>query len=160
MKGYSSLPLRVTIYYCILWTRRLDAFVAPHSKTAYQSSLHHAAVRSSTTQVTTIAGNIWPTIQKFKIGPEKANRIVTCILAVTDWRDLVLLCFFGFAAGPLAKYSLSRWRANTDEEEEVVEVPYHVSKRLKVARFVTEISRLALTVYAVDVLSVFFTTIG
>lgn len=150
---------------------RSGAFTMPPSVVARKNPRHttptiRAAMVGNKKHHVTIAGNIWPAIQKFRIGPEKAKSIASNVASITDWKDLVVLFVVAFASGPFAKYTFERWRkrsedSNINDDEEVdIQVPFNVSKRLKVANFASEIAKLALIIYAVDVLSIFLTTIG
>jgi len=104
---------------------------------------------------------IWPIIQKFKIGPAKAKEIATNVVHVTDWQDIVLLCFLAFATSPAAKYAYDKLNLFTEQEDdeedqrkrtrakklvkkEIVEL-----RRFGVLKFVNQFTRVALAVYAV-----------
>lgn len=134
----------------------------------------HATAASNTARVT-LAGVIWTAIEKFRIGPEKAKQVVTNLVEITQWQDLVLLGFLAFLISPLAKGTGKLYDYLFGEEgEEENEMDQHkrtLTRRtakkqlIPIKKFgffdaVKQISEIALSVYAMDILCVFLTTIG
>jgi len=120
---------------------------------------------------------LWPILQKFKIGPQKAKEIFTNVVHVTDWQDIVLLCFLAFAISPAAQFLNTVFTEQEDEDQaqddvvvvdqrkrtrakKLVQKEVGELKRFGVLQFVHRFARVALAVYAVDVLAVIFTTLG
>jgi hypothetical protein len=102
---------------------------------------------------TTLAGNILPVLKKCLIGPTMARTIVHNVVEITHWVDLVLLGALAFGASPLAKITYDRF----GEEKRTL---FEFSKRAKIASLIEQVSMVALSVYAVDVLYVCLSTIG
>lgn len=120
---------------------------------------------------------LWPIIQKFKIGPAKAKEIVANVVHVTDKEDILVLCFLAFLISPAAKFARKVLLTtstpddesdNGDEEDQrkrtlakkLVKKELVHLERFGVLQFINQFARVALAVYAVDVLSVVLTTIG
>lgn len=122
---------------------------------------------------TSLAGRLWPAIQKFRIGPDKFKQIIANVVEITQWQDLVLLGVFAFGSLPVVRYSIERMkRAEKEEEEgdweteededfyEEIRDDITLRKRFRIAKLISQVSQVALSVYAVDVLSVVLTTLG
>lgn len=129
------------------------------------------AARKRSAGGTSIAGRLWPAIQKFQLTKAKGKDIVNNVMEVTQWQDLVLLGALAFASMPIAYWSYQR-KVDRDEEQtdmdEIDEIlqekpellPFAALKRFGIAKLISQISKVALSVYAVDVLSVTLTALG
>jgi hypothetical protein len=69
----------------------------------------HMSMRSRHAASTTIAGNLWPTLQKFKITSAIAKEIIMNVMEITQWQDIALLSLLAFGSFPLAKFTFDRW---------------------------------------------------
>lgn len=114
------------------------------------------SLRSKHAATTTIAGNLWPTLQRFKITSVIAKEIVKNVLEITHWQDIALLSLVAFGSFPLAKFTFDR----LPEEKKGSIGQMYQHKRFGVSALVSQIGKLALSVYAVDVISVVLTTLG
>ena len=123
--------------------------------------VHHELDRI--VQNSALAGNIVPVLKKLVITPEKASLIATKTAEVIQWQDLALIIFLGWFIVPLIKYPLENIMlagqggprqsiARIDKLEE--------SLVYQVGSILSQIAKLALLVYAVDVLKIFLTCMG
>jgi hypothetical protein len=64
-------------------------------------------LRSKHAASTTIAGNLWPTLQRFRITPVIAKEIVRNVMEITHWQDIALLVCWIL---PLAKFTFEGFR--------------------------------------------------
>jgi hypothetical protein len=117
------------------------------------------SLRSKHAASTTIAGNLWPTLQRFKITSVIAKEIVKNVLEITHWQDIALLSILAFGSFPLAKFTFDRLPEEKTKGLKRVRSMYQ-HKRFGVSALVSQIGKLALSVYAVDVISVVLTTLG
>jgi small-conductance mechanosensitive channel len=108
-----------------------------------------------------LAGNILPVIQKLVITPEKAKLMVKKTAEVIDWEDFVFLIFLGWCTVPLLRYPveniiLSRDNGATIQPRKRFQdtVAFHVADAL------SQIARLAMLVYGMDVIKIFLTCMG
>jgi hypothetical protein len=115
------------------------------------ASVAQMSMRSKHAASTTIAGNLWPTLQRFKITSAIAKEIVRNVMEITQWQDIALLSILAFGSFPLAKFTFDR----LPEEKKGLSVrSMYQHKRFGVSALASQIGKLALSVYAVDVLSV------
>eukprot|EP00550_Attheya_septentrionalis_P008918 CAMPEP_0198288990 /NCGR_PEP_ID=MMETSP1449-20131203/7327_1 /TAXON_ID=420275 /ORGANISM="Attheya septentrionalis, Strain CCMP2084" /LENGTH=455 /DNA_ID=CAMNT_0043987243 /DNA_START=159 /DNA_END=1523 /DNA_ORIENTATION=+ len=137
-------------------TRKSVVSGRTHAETS--TSLHALTKK---TRAVTLAGNIWPAVQKFKIGPTKAKEIVRAIIAVTHREDVLLFFFFAFLGRPLAKFIFERseqFEGMTEKERK--RKPLYILKQFGVTNIITQIARIELSVYAADVIKTTLSTIG
>jgi hypothetical protein len=131
---------------------------APAAQHKYGTALAaQMSIRTKHAASTTIAGNLWPTLQRFKITSVIAKEIVRNVLEITHWQDIALLSILAFGSFPLAMFTFNR----LPEEKKGLSVSsMYQHKRFGVSALVSQIGKLALSVYAVDVISVVLTTLG
>jgi hypothetical protein len=122
----------------------------------HTTSLAQIHMKSKYAASTTIAGNLWPTIKRFKITAALGKEIVRNVMEITHWQDIALLSLLAFGSFPLAKFS---FRKKASEDKKGLGGIYQL-KRFGVSALVSQIGTLALSVYAVDVISVVLTTLG
>jgi hypothetical protein len=127
-----------------------------HHNTALAAQM---SLRSKHAASTTIAGNLWPTLQRFKITSVIAKEIVKNVMEITHWQDIALLSLLAFGSFPLAKFTFDRIPEDIQKKGAKVQSMYQ-HKRFGVSALVSQIGKLALSVYAVDVISVVLTTLG
>lgn len=99
-----------------------------------------------------MAGSIWPILQKLFTAPMKFRLIIHNIVSITEWQECILLPLLAFGITPLAKLY---YRSFCEKQR-----PMHVMKRFGIVAFIEEISKVALSVYVMDVISITLTTIG
>jgi hypothetical protein len=99
-----------------------------------------------------MAGSIWPILKKLFTAPMKLRLIIHNIVSITEWQECILLPLLAFGITPLAK---QYYRASCSSER-----PMHEMKRFAVVAFIDQISKVALSVYAMDVISITLTSIG
>ena len=182
----------LVIALCFGVLEQSQAFVAPSAKTSRlhhdASCIKHkpTVLYASKKVTTTLAGRMWPFLKKFKITPGKsgkqilvqiccthtlncvcfpvaiAKEIVSNVLRITQWQELLFFCFLAFGSKPLAQLSLKDLISTdtSDETEEEARKPFDKYKRFAVSTFLSEIGKLALTVYAFDVVCVILSTLG
>jgi hypothetical protein len=131
-----------------------DAGTKTPTPVARQQQQHHTRtalrqMKSRHAASTTIAGNVWPTIRRFRITSAIAKEIVRNVMEITHWQEIALLSLLAFGSFPLAKFTYNM--LPEEKKGSVVGI---------VSTLVSQIGRLALSVYAVDVLSVVLTTLG
>jgi hypothetical protein len=149
----------------------------------------------------TLAGSLWPTLQKLQIGPQKLKAIWTNIVHITDWKGLAVLALLAFGITPVAKYMYHRMNqrylqqlrlqedeasremngeisgaddrsfflSTAEDDDDIMAAQLdaksgmrsmHQMKRFGTVAFIDQIAKVALSVYAVDVLSIMLSTIG
>ena len=96
---------------------------------------------------TLLAGKLWPLLQKLKLGVTEFRSIGKAIRQVTDWQDVVVLVFLAFCTPFFSKYR--NHLANNQDLQ-----------RFGVTKIVSDIGKVALSVYVVDVVAVVLTTMG
>jgi small-conductance mechanosensitive channel len=94
-----------------------------------------------------LAGKLWPLLQKLKLGVTEFRSIGKAIRQVTDWQDVVVLVFLAFCTPFFSKYR--NHLANNQDLQ-----------RFGVTKIVSDIGKVALSVYVVDVVAVVLTTMG
>ena len=99
-----------------------------------------------------MAGSIWPILQKLFTAPIKLRLILHNIVSITEWQECVLLPLLAFGITPLAKLY---YRASCANDR-----PMEHMKRFGMIAFIDQISKVALSVYVMDVISITLTTIG
>jgi hypothetical protein len=99
-----------------------------------------------------MAGSIWPILKKLFTAPMKLRLIIHNIVSITEWQECILLPLLAFGLTPLAKLY---YRASCSNER-----PMHDMKRFGIVALIDQISKVALSVYAMDVISITLTTIG
>jgi small-conductance mechanosensitive channel len=111
---------------------------------------------------TTFAGKLWPVLAKFHIGPMKAKEIAQNVLFHTEWQDMVFLLFIAYGIQPLAKFSYNHMPVQRKENQPPEEEPlsYEQGKRFGAATLASQLGKVGLGVYAVDVVCVILTTLG
>jgi small-conductance mechanosensitive channel len=127
----------------------------PHTKTrTFSTDLHLALKGNAAAHTTFLAGKVWPALRKFIIGPAKAREIVTNVLRITYWQDVAALLFLAYGSEWIARfvypYLPERYRPTEEYEE----------RDFGITAFLSEISRVSLSCYAVDILSATLSTIG
>lgn len=170
-----------------LWHAQFThAFVVPTTRTtssspfASRASVSRTELRYGTKELlhgknkklhVTVAGSIWPIIQKFRMGPAKFKEIVQNVAAITDWKDVLFLSIGAFAATPAAKFYYNQLGREDEEKDETnkglttamgktAKRQMNEMKRFGVIAIVDQVCKLSLSVYAVDVLSIMLTTLG
>jgi small-conductance mechanosensitive channel len=147
---------------------KCQAFVVPSRATSpltrdtnfrYDPKALQLAPKAKAT--TTLAGRMWPFLKKFKITPTIAKEIAVNVKTITEWQDILFLSLLAFGSKPLAKLSFKDLVGDEEkEEEEEKRLPFDKHKRFAVSQFLSEIGKLALTVYAFDVVCVVLSTLG
>lgn len=99
-----------------------------------------------------MAGSIWPILQKLFTAPMKFRLILHNIVSITEWQECILLPMLAFGITPLAKLY---YRASCPKDR-----PMEEMKRFGIVAFLDQISKVALSVYVMDVISITLTTIG
>ena len=99
-----------------------------------------------------MAGSIWPILQKLLSAPMKFRLILHNIVSITEWQECILLPLLAFGITPLAKLY---YRVSGEKER-----PMHEMKRFGAVAVIDQISKVALSVYAMDVISITLTTMG
>ena len=99
-----------------------------------------------------MAGSIWPILQKLFTAPMKLRLIIHNIVSITEWQECILLPILAFGITPFAKLC---YRASGENER-----PMQDMKRFGIVAIIDQISKVALSVYAMDVISITLTTIG
>jgi hypothetical protein len=99
-----------------------------------------------------MAGSIWPILQKLFTAPMKLRLIIHNIVSITEWQECILLPLLAFGITPLAKLY---YRSTCEKDR-----PMEDMKRFGIVAFIDQISKVALSVYAMDVISITLTTIG
>jgi hypothetical protein len=155
MKASALLLATAVLVFCFT---EAAAFISPAS---VKPALNVPRTRTALDQTggrhrvaTTLAGNLWPSIRKFRITPTVAKEIAFAVREITDWQDILLLSLLAFGASPLAKLTFDRL------PEEKKGKLLHQRKRFGVSSQLSQIGKLALSVYAVDVISVVLNTLG
>lgn len=100
-----------------------------------------------------MAGTIWPILQKLFTAPMKFRLIWHNIVSITEWQECVLFPLLAFALMPIAKLYYSKIQHRHTRSMDSM-------KRFSVVAFIEQISKVALSVYAVDVISITLTSIG
>jgi hypothetical protein len=165
MKASIFLSTATVLAFCLSET---TAFVSPaafkpalhvrspnlaHTHTTALAQIH---LKSKYAASTTIAGNLWPTIKRFKITAALGKEIVRNVMEITHWQDIALLSLLAFGSFPLAKFTFKK---KLPEDKKGLGGIYQL-KRFGASALVSQIGTLALSVYAVDVISVVLTTLG
>lgn len=135
-----------------------DAF--PTATRTSSSCLHAAAKRAASKM--TLAGKILPALQKFLIGPAKFKAIVTNVVSMTHWVDLLVLAAVAWGVRPLAQFTYERGLGRRDDNHDQQQQPasFEASRRYWTAQTAAQVALVALSVYAVDVMSVVLSTVG
>lgn len=107
-----------------------------------------------------LAGNIWPVIKKLVITPDKAKLMLTKTAEVIEWQDLVLIVFLGWFSVPLLRYPMENIVMSGDGAMIQPKKRFRETVAFHVADHVSQIARLALLVYGVDVIKIFLTCMG
>jgi hypothetical protein len=101
-----------------------------------------------------MAGTIWPIIHKLLTAPTKFRSIWHNIVSITEWQECILFPLLAFGLMPIAKlYYKTMIRKSHNR-------PMENMKRFGVIAFIDQISKVALSVFAMDVVSITLTTIG
>lgn len=146
-------------------------------------SQHHRAAAALEDHSVTLAGSLWPVIQKFQIGPMKLREIFHSIQLITEWQEIIILPAVAFLFHPIMKYiivtNLRRRITNAAvaaaEDDTMMDMDEIVEKEMKhdlkkirkdemswynLSYRIGEIGKVAFSVYVVDVISITLTTLG
>jgi small-conductance mechanosensitive channel len=96
---------------------------------------------------TSIAGKLKPFLRRFHFGASELSEIGSAIVAITDWQDVLLLVFLAFCTPAFSKY-----RNKVAKNQEL--------RRFGLTRLASDVSKVALSVYVVDICMVVLSTIG
>ncbi|GKY90372.1 hypothetical protein MPSEU_000011200 [Mayamaea pseudoterrestris] len=96
---------------------------------------------------TSIAGKLMPLIRMCRIGVKEFKAVGAAIVSVTDWQDVVLLVFLAFCTPAFNKY-----RAKVSNNQETT--------RFGITKVISDVSKVALAVYIVDIVTVIMATLG
>lgn len=122
--------------------------------------LHHEA--DLILKNSALAGNVWPVVQKLVITPEKAKLIATKTMEVVRWQDLALIIFLGWFTVPLLKVSTDATIMVTKNGG--LDIPrkpnVYDSTAFHVADALSQVAKIALLVYGVDIIKIFLTCMG
>lgn len=83
-----------------------------------------------------------------------AKKIMQNILDITHWADLTILGSVALCAVPIARFT---WEQFSDESDDRV---YETTNRYMISSIISQFAKVALAVYAADVIQVIFSTIG
>jgi hypothetical protein len=100
-----------------------------------------------------MAGTIWPILQKLFTAPMKFRLIWHNIVSITEWQECLLFPLLAFALMPIAKFYYRTIQHRHTRSMESM-------KRFSAVAFIEQISKVALSVYIVDVISITLTSIG
>lgn len=119
-----------------------------------------------------LAGTLWPTLQKLHLSPTKLKLIYHNIKDITEWQEIVILPFIGFIFHPLCQYiSYISYRIGQKQEELLLSFDEYMIQRIKnnesnilswynISNRIGQIGLVAFSVYIIDVISVIFTSLG
>lgn len=141
---HSKMPNQ-SIFYSQMSTRRS----AISLRTVIATVLHH----NPDDHHVAMAGTIWPILQKVFTAPMKVRLIWHNIVSISEWQECILFPFLAFALMPIAKFYYKRIQHRHTRSMESM-------KRFSVVAFIEQISKVALSVYVVDVISITLTSIG
>lgn len=128
------------------------------STTVLHSAHQHrnvlALITAATNHETLIAGNVLAVFRKLMIGPQQLKDLRAALFQQMYLDDVIMIGFFGFAVIPLAKffYILRRGKDNIEKFPE--------SKSFRMAEFISQVAKIGGLVFAVDIVSVIFRTLG
>jgi small-conductance mechanosensitive channel len=97
-----------------------------------------------------IAGNILPLLKRFVVTPQKLRAIGTDIYKIMDWEDLLFIALLGWATVPL----VTALHKPNDRGAVNPTASFHVADNL------SQIAKIALLVYAVDIFKVILFNLG
>jgi small-conductance mechanosensitive channel len=120
--------------------------------------LHHEF--DSLIKDSALAGNILPVIQKLVITPEKAKLMLQKTAEVIDWQDFVFLVFLGWCTVPLLKLPMENIILSRDDAMIQPRKRFQDTVAFHVADNLSQIARLAMLVYGMDVIKIFLTCMG
>lgn len=121
--------------------------------------LHHEA--DIVLKNSALAGNVWPVVKKLIITPDKAKLIATKTMEVIHWQDLALIIFLGWFTVPLLKISTENIIVSKDGAlANPRKQSFHDSTVFHIANALSQIARIALLVYGVDIVKIFLTCMG
>ena len=145
----------VTAFSCCpqhLLTRTLAGKSLDRSWTQKESSGRHSTAISAVRQAsaTTLAGKLWPGTQKLLMAPTKSKAIIESVLAITQWQDLALIGLVSYGIYPLVRLTLRE-----DDTREIDD-----TTRGHIAKVASDVSKIAFSVYALDVVMVTLRAIG
>ena len=115
-------------------------------------------------QKTMLAGNVWSVVERFTKAPW--NEILQNVLKVLDWKDIVFLVALGWATVPAVQYPYQHRRRHRQQLQQQYnnnnnnnyKMPDNKAFRdtvsFQVANHVSQIAKIALLVYAVDLLKI------
>ena len=106
-------------------------------------------LREEMMEKSALAGNILPILKRFVITPEKLKAMGRDIYTLIDWQDLFFICFLGWATVPLVSI-LHRRDISATKATAYYPIADHLS----------QISKIALLIYAVDVLKIVLFNLG
>lgn len=149
--GHFPAPTRAFVVVPSLLSSSRHPIIRTITTTTTTTSL---AVGRKTASKMTLAGKILPAMRKFVIGPAKLRLVGANIVSMTHWVDLLVLAAVAVGARPLAALSFQRLPHTRRATS------WELSQRAKIARVVSQVAWVALSVWAADVLCVFLSTIG
>lgn len=121
------------------------------------SALHVAHTPTKHAVTTTFAGKLWPILKRFLLAPTKATDIARNVIAITHWQDIVLLLAIAYATLPITKLS---WMQLDQPENKKTAKFFELSRRYGVVSLFSDVARVALSAYLVDVACVVLRTLG
>lgn len=126
-----------------------------HAAHSASDFLHHEA--DLILKNSALAGNVWPVVKKLVITPDKAKLIASKTVEVVRWQDLALIITFGWFTVPLLKVSTDIVTKNGALSRKD---NFYDSTAFHVADVLSQIAKIALLVYGVDILKIFLTCMG
>lgn len=102
-----------------------------------------------------LAGQLFPILSKFFIGPAKAKKIAANVGTAVDIGDLVFISMLGWALPPLARLVYNRRIG-----ESASDYDFKMTKTFKGSILVSQLAKVAAIVYIVDVLAIALDAIG
>jgi hypothetical protein len=99
-----------------------------------------------------MAGSLWPVLQKIFTAPMKFRLIVHNIVSITEWQECILLPLLAFGVTPLAKLI---YRVSGENDRKMDDM-----KRFGIVSLIDQVSKVALSVYVMDVISITMSSIG
>ena len=105
--------------------------------------------RAELLEKSVLAGNILPILKRFVLTPEKIRSIGKDVYELIDWQDLIFICVLGWATVPLLTMLYRK------DPSSLQPTPH-----FQIADHLSQISKIALLVYAADVLKVILFNLG
>jgi hypothetical protein len=102
-------------------------------------------------QYSTLAGAIQPALRKLIAGKDQLTLVWSAIQATAHWEDVVLLTVVGWLLVPAVQLSYEQFVNQAQKQHAPKQTPFQDSRLYLLARHVAHISRIALLIYAVDI---------